>query len=162
MRPLVIVLAAGMGVCVRACVCVCVCLCACVIARVRACMRACVCVCACARACARVRVCVCVCVRVCVCASLCVSVCGVHKAEQELQCPVFEEGCAALPPTSSENKGVRGQGTLLEKRKTPKNRFTQENRQKIDCRRFSVPRPSQIVFRNFVLPGHILGRCRSP
>ena len=101
-------------------------------------------------------------VRLCLCASLCVSVYGVHKAEQELQCPVFEEGCAALPPTSSENKGVRGQGTLLEKRKTPKNRFTQENRQNIDCRRFSVPRPSQIVCRNFVLPGHILGRCRSP
>ena len=74
----------------------------------------------------------CVCVSVCVCVCLCVSlcVCGVHKAEQELQCPVFEEGCAALPPTSSENKGVRGQGTLLEKRKTPKNRFTQENRKK--------------------------------
>ena len=85
-----------------------------------------------------VSVCVSVSVRLCLCASLCasVSVCvsmcvyGVHKAEQELQCPVFEEGCAALPPTSSENKGVRGQGTLLEKRKTPKNRFTQENRKK--------------------------------
>ena len=80
----------------------------------------------------------CVSVCVCLCVSLCV--CGVHKAEQELQCPVFEEGCAALPPTSSENKGVRGQGTLLEKRKTPKNRFTQENRKIIDCRRFSVPK----------------------
>ena len=50
----------------------------------------------------------CVSVCVCLCVSLCV--CGVHKAEQELQCPVFEEGCAALPPTSSENKEVRGQG----------------------------------------------------
>ena len=96
--------------------CVCVCLCVCVSVCV------CLCVCLC--------VCVCVCVSVCVCLCVSLCVCGVHKAEQELQCPVFEEGCAALPPTSSENKEVRGQGTLLEKRKTPKNRFTQEKRKK--------------------------------